>query len=189
MSSAAPSVQTYSNSEAIGSRADEIDEFDETGAKENTGTGPRVHRATPGSTGTPFLAPRTDPLHLPSLPPGRGDLHILHPIRSTPGATISVLTFVSATLCMRAAGYTWPGRWTMEEHNMFLEGLKLHGKGWKQIAQMIRTRTVVQIRTHAQKYFQKLAKAQQNGNLTGEVTMDTRGGACPLSQQLRRLLP
>lgn len=68
------------------------------------------------------------------------------------------------------------GRWTMEEHNMFLEGLKLHGKGWKQIAQMIKTRTVVQIRTHAQKYFQKLAKAQQNGNTTGEVTMDTRGG-------------
>jgi len=68
------------------------------------------------------------------------------------------------------------GRWTMEEHNIFLEGLKLHGKGWKQIAQMIKSRTVVQIRTHAQKYFQKLAKAQQNGNMTGEVTMDTRGG-------------
>mmetsp|Transcript_17150 Transcript_17150/g.44578 ORF Transcript_17150/g.44578 Transcript_17150/m.44578 type:complete len:406 (-) Transcript_17150:810-2027(-) len=67
------------------------------------------------------------------------------------------------------------GRWTMEEHNMFLDGLKVHGKGWKQIAQMIKTRTVVQIRTHAQKYFQKLSKAQQNGNHT-EVTMDTRSG-------------
>ena len=42
---------------------------------------------------------------------------------------------------------------------------------------MIQSRTVVQIRTHAQKYFQKLAKAQQNGTLHGEgVTMDTRGG-------------
>ena len=65
----------------------------------------------------------------------------------------------------------------MEEHRIFLEGLKLHGKGWKQIAMMIQSRTVVQIRTHAQKYFQKLAKAQQNGTLHGEgVTMDTRSG-------------
>ena len=69
------------------------------------------------------------------------------------------------------------GRWTLEEHKIFLEGLKLHGKGWKQIAMMIQSRTVVQIRTHAQKYFQKLSKAQQNGTLHGEgVTMDTRGG-------------
>ena len=52
------------------------------------------------------------------------------------------------------------GRWTLEEHKIFLEGLKLHGKGWKQIAMMIQSRTVVQIRTHAQKYFQKLAKAK-----------------------------
>lgn len=66
------------------------------------------------------------------------------------------------------------GRWTSEEHNIFLEGLKLHGKGWKAIAQMIKTRTVVQIRTHAQKYFQKLAKAQQNGECPEEVIMDTR---------------
>lgn len=41
---------------------------------------------------------------------------------------------------------------------MFMEGLRTHGKEWKTIAQMVETRTVVQIRTHAQKYFQKLAK-------------------------------
>lgn len=55
------------------------------------------------------------------------------------------------------------GRWTAEEHNLFLQGLELHGKGWKKIAGLIKSRTVVQIRTHAQKYFQKLAKAKQNG--------------------------
>ncbi|OEU20545.1 hypothetical protein FRACYDRAFT_165241, partial [Fragilariopsis cylindrus CCMP1102] len=54
-------------------------------------------------------------------------------------------------------------RWTSEEHNLFLQGLELHGKGWKKIAGLIKSRTVVQIRTHAQKYFQKLAKAKQNG--------------------------
>ena len=40
----------------------------------------------------------------------------------------------------------------------------MYGKGWKKIAQLIKTRTVVQIRTHAQKYFLKLAKARQNGD-------------------------
>jgi SHAQKYF class myb-like DNA-binding protein len=52
------------------------------------------------------------------------------------------------------------GRWTKDEHALFLEGIKLHGKEWKKIAETIPTRTVVQIRTHAQKYFQKLAKAE-----------------------------
>jgi SHAQKYF class myb-like DNA-binding protein len=67
------------------------------------------------------------------------------------------------------------GRWTAEEHRLFLQGLELHGKGWKKIAGLIKSRTVVQIRTHAQKYFQKLAKAKQNGE-EGEILMDARGG-------------
>lgn len=68
------------------------------------------------------------------------------------------------------------GRWTAEEHRLFLQGLELHGKGWKKIASLIKSRTVVQIRTHAQKYFQKLAKARQNGE-EGEIAMEGRGGA------------
>ena len=66
------------------------------------------------------------------------------------------------------------GRWTAEEHNLFLQGLELHGKGWKKIAGLIKSRTVVQIRTHAQKYFQKLAKAKQNGE---DVTMAGGSGS------------
>lgn len=54
------------------------------------------------------------------------------------------------------------GRWTREEHLAFIKGLEMYGKGWKKIAGLIKTRTVVQIRTHAQKYFLKLAKARQN---------------------------
>jgi len=50
------------------------------------------------------------------------------------------------------------GRWTPEEHDLFMKGLELHGREWKKIASMIKSRTVVQIRTHAQKYFQKLAR-------------------------------
>ena len=50
------------------------------------------------------------------------------------------------------------GRWTNEEHVLFLQALKIHGKIWKKVAAHIKTRTVIQTRTHAQKYFQKLKK-------------------------------
>lgn len=50
------------------------------------------------------------------------------------------------------------GRWTKREHELFLEGLKLYGKSWKKISSLVITRTLVQIRTHAQKYLQKQSK-------------------------------
>jgi len=54
------------------------------------------------------------------------------------------------------------GRWTREEHEAFLEGLKMHGREWKKVAQKITSRTSAQIRSHAQKYFTKLAKEGQD---------------------------
>ena len=54
------------------------------------------------------------------------------------------------------------GRWTEHEHQVFLEGLAKHGKQWKLIANMIGTRTVVQVRTHAQKYFQRVERHVAN---------------------------
>lgn len=60
------------------------------------------------------------------------------------------------------------GWWTAEEHRIFLSGLQMYGKSgkkWRKIAALIETRTVVQVRTHAQKHSKKwtLAKAGQNG--------------------------
>ena len=45
---------------------------------------------------------------------------------------------------------------------MFLEGLELHGKDWEKIAALVKSRTVLQTRTHAQKVFLKIDKAMQN---------------------------
>ena len=56
------------------------------------------------------------------------------------------------------SGQEHTGRWTRDEHEAFLSGLKLYGKEWKKVAARVKTRTVVQTRTHAQKYFQKMTK-------------------------------
>jgi SHAQKYF class myb-like DNA-binding protein len=50
------------------------------------------------------------------------------------------------------------GRWTHEEHQAFLEGLKVFGREWKKVADRIPTRTSAQIRSHAQKYFSKISR-------------------------------
>ncbi|KAF8088881.1 hypothetical protein N665_0527s0001 [Sinapis alba] len=48
--------------------------------------------------------------------------------------------------------------WTEEEHRIFLEGLKILGKGnWRRIAKSyVTTRTPTQVASHAQKYFIRL---------------------------------
>jgi SHAQKYF class myb-like DNA-binding protein len=61
------------------------------------------------------------------------------------------------------AGHEHTGRWTKEEHEAFLSALQTYGKEWKKVAAKVKTRTVVQTRTHAQKYFQKLQKAVEGG--------------------------
>ena len=48
------------------------------------------------------------------------------------------------------------GRWSCEEHVVFLKCLNKFGKDWRAISKEIKTRTPVQVRTHAQKYFLKI---------------------------------
>lgn len=58
------------------------------------------------------------------------------------------------------------GRWTSEEHAAFLHGIRLYGKDWRRVAQVVHTRSAVQTRTHAQKYLLKFA---------GRFPFDTEG--------------
>ena len=50
------------------------------------------------------------------------------------------------------------GRWTNEEHENFIDALKLFGKNWKKVEDHVTTRTGAQIRSHAQKFFLKVQK-------------------------------
>ena len=50
------------------------------------------------------------------------------------------------------------GRWSKEEHYIFLKGMKDYGNYWKKLEQIMKTRSKSQIRSHAQKYFIRLKK-------------------------------
>ena len=50
------------------------------------------------------------------------------------------------------------GRWTKEEHQRFLIGCYLYRNDWKRLQTYIKTRTIPQIRSHAQKYLIKLSR-------------------------------
>jgi SHAQKYF class myb-like DNA-binding protein len=54
------------------------------------------------------------------------------------------------------------GLWSEQEHEQFLEAMKLFPKGpWRSIAAFIGTRSIKQVQTHAQKYQQKINRRQR----------------------------
>lgn len=69
-------------------------------------------------------------------------------------------------------------RWMPEEHRLFLEGIMLYGKDWKKMQPLIKSRSLVQIRTHAQKVFKKIGLKKANSwkkVRRGAVTNDDTG--------------
>jgi SHAQKYF class myb-like DNA-binding protein len=84
---------------------------------------------------------------------------LVSPVSSTSG------TFSSAVTPQMADGSASTheppkksGRWTDEEHQDFVKGLRKYGKNWSLISHLVKSRTTVQVRTHAQKYFLKQQK-------------------------------
>ena len=50
------------------------------------------------------------------------------------------------------------GRWNENEHFLFLKGCLLYGNNWQKIKEILKSRSSAQIRSHAQKYMNKLEK-------------------------------
>lgn len=126
-----------------------------------------IHHGTPGSSGTvttPSMisnAPTMPPIAAPTQPT---------PVQHLPTSPIGKVV---------ESGQEHTGRWTKEEHEAFLAALHIYGKEWKKVAARVKTRTVVQTRTHAQKYFQKLQKVMEGGGgqVTGNVGIIPGGGS------------
>ncbi|KAG6777277.1 hypothetical protein POTOM_017094 [Populus tomentosa] len=55
--------------------------------------------------------------------------------------------------------------WSEPEHDKFLEALQLFDRDWKKIGAFIGSKTIIQIRSHAQKYFLKVQKSGTNEHL------------------------
>jgi SHAQKYF class myb-like DNA-binding protein len=53
------------------------------------------------------------------------------------------------------------GTWTDEEKDAFVTGLNTYGRNWKDVRMLVKTRTLTQIRTHAQKFFRKVNRERQ----------------------------
>ena len=67
------------------------------------------------------------------------------------------------------------GRWSKEEKSKFVQGMKKYGKKWSLIQKYIQTRNVTQIRSHAQKHFQR-----EKGNSSDESFKTTEETpSCP----------
>ena len=64
------------------------------------------------------------------------------------------------------------GRWSKEEHEKVIEGIIQFGINWKKVKTLINTRTPVQVRSHAQKFYQKLKKIKDD-NLGIDFTSDS----------------
>jgi SHAQKYF class myb-like DNA-binding protein len=61
------------------------------------------------------------------------------------------------------------GRWTDDEHARFLRGLELFGKKWSKVADVVQSRTTIQVRSHAQKYLKKFEEESDDDEETLEA--------------------
>ena len=75
------------------------------------------------------------------------------------------------------------GRWTQEEQNKFIEGIVKYGINWKNVKNMISTRTAIQVRSHAQKFYYKI-KTCKDKILGIDFTIDT---ICNIGDMIKQI--
>ena len=78
------------------------------------------------------------------------------------------------------------GRWSIEEHEKFLEGIVLYGINWKKVKTLIGTRTSIQVRSHAQKFFYKM-KTCKDENLGIDFSLNSICNIRDMINQIKNL--
>lgn len=71
--------------------------------------------------------------------------------------------------------------WSDHEHELFVEALRLHNRNWRKIEAHVGTKTAVQIRSHAQKHFQKLEKCGEGSSIPPPRSKRQAHSAKPMS--------
>ena len=78
------------------------------------------------------------------------------------------------------------GRWSDDEQLKFIIGISKDGTNWKKIKNLIRTRTLAQIRSHAQKFYNKL-KLCKNDMLGIDFTSNEIQGIKDMINHIRSI--
>ncbi|KAJ1388103.1 SANT/Myb domain [Sesbania bispinosa] len=82
--------------------------------------------------------------------------------------------------------------WTKEEHELFLSGLKIYGRGnWKSISKyVVKSKTATQVASHAQKYFIRVATTKEKKRTSIHDTVSGGNDSVPhLIHQQNLILP
>lgn len=64
------------------------------------------------------------------------------------------------------------GKWSKEEHDKFLEGIELYGMNWKKVKKLVDIRTLIQVRSHDQKFYNRM-KLYKDENLGINFTLNS----------------
>ena len=80
------------------------------------------------------------------------------------------------------------GRWTEEEKNRFIRGIALYGINWKKVQALIPTRSAVQVRSHAQKFYLRM-KLCKDGNLGIDFTLKSIKNIEDMINQIKSKTP
>jgi SHAQKYF class myb-like DNA-binding protein len=80
------------------------------------------------------------------------------------------------------------GRWKEEEKNQFILGIALYGNNWRKVNSLIKTRSTIQVRSHAQKFFKKF-KLCKDDNLGIDFTLDSINNINDMINQIKSINP
>ena len=65
------------------------------------------------------------------------------------------------------------GRWTRSEQERFLNALEKYGRNWVLVQKAVKTRNLTQVRSHAQKVFLKMSKADIEALIGDDTEIET----------------